>query len=371
MYLTNEILINQNLGHTFGRRNTDFKLPIKLSNYKHLSLVEENIEIFEKDWINLTKDNEIIDGDVLFIQHCNIPEFKLKEKYPNISITKDLTKANKFVISDSILSRIYNFKVQAENQIFCLEDKAIRSHLWRQLPVDKVYKFFQFRKLNLQIPKEHKFIYFKDKLGADDRSIYWRYPLVYLKAMNTPSTDELMGTQKQIKYVESLLKAKENNIPFVMESTVLVEFNKKSNVIDKEFYESLKTMLESENVKDRAMAFEIMANCDLSKSRIYALILLNRYYPRSSYRANIPKMKRSNNYKAMLAYLGVKPANLTTSWNSFIEFLLKHYNLSADEKLVLKEHILLDLNEVCGDLGFTVNDITFEVTPQQDLAFTY
>ena len=102
MYLKNKILVNNEFNPENRKPGTNG------SNYECQCLAETDIDFHIEDWKKLAT-KEVLDEDILYVQHCNIPEHKLLEKYPKVKTTKDLSLATKFVISDQLLSRIYNF----------------------------------------------------------------------------------------------------------------------------------------------------------------------------------------------------------------------------------------------------------------------
>jgi len=355
MQLENKILID----HDWRQESSKFYSPLKGDDYLVKCLVEKNINFHIDDWKKLSVKT-ISKKDILYAPFCNIPEHKMEEKYPEVTFTKDLNLATKFVISDQLLARIYNFKTTGEQWKYNL-----RTYLFREIPTSNIYRFREIRDKSIRFDKSIDYVYVRDQRDRNnpDISLFRNYPLVYIKPYKTYNFEELSGTLKQIKYTEQLLQAKSaGNIEFIFESTLLESLNADSNVIDKQFYNNLCAMLESENIPEHRLAYEVLANCDIEKSKIYVLLILNTYayklnrLEQEAKRTSDKKIKNKN-YKSVLSYLNLKPADLLLNWDTFSGKIVEKCNLSNNDILILKEHLIDKLNKKYNHTNFKIESI--------------
>lgn len=319
-------------------------------------LVQENIKFTFKDWEKLAV-NKLADKDILYAPYCNIPDHKLLEKYPNVTITKDITLATKFVISDQLLSRVYDFTTPVESLTDNPDYRAYRSYLFREVPMSIIYRYKEFRKLGVTLPKSENFVYIRDRSNYsrnnNNDSIFTQYPLVRIKPNRTYYHSELVGTKKQIGFVKQLLEVKKDNkIKFIFESTILAELDKDSNIIDKPFYEQLRIMLDSSNVEEQKLAYEIIANCEREKSKIYTLLLLNEFAWRINQIEHQAKRNiagyskiKNTNYKSLLSYYNLRASDLLLNWDTYSAKIIEKCKLSDSDISILKEFIINKLND--------------------------
>ena len=200
MYLEDKILIGNDWQPEVG------------PNYLAKCLVEKNINFYIEDWKKLATKT-LAKKDILFAPYCNIPEHKIEEKHPEVTFTKDINLATKFVISDQLLARVYEFKSPVEKyEYWGPESISNRSYTFREIPVTNLFRYKEWRNKLVKIDKNIEFVYVKDiddrtahmnSLGnyVNSKSLFEQYPIVRIKPYRAYGYEELSGTLKQVKYV--------------------------------------------------------------------------------------------------------------------------------------------------------------------------
>lgn len=110
----------------------------------------------------------------------------------------------------------------------------------------------------------------------------------------TSYTNLITNNYENIEKVANLV-----GIQKIMDNdTCLSVINTGNTVLSDSIYNELEKMLKSSNHEDTALAMEIMANCDYSKSELRTVLLLNRFH------SNMKSSKNWNhvNFKSLLKY---------------------------------------------------------------------
>lgn len=265
-------------------------LLIDSINWTGRDKIVENITVRLLDAYVLRTYNEPVDvgliltkkyipqnGDNIYIEeHCKVPRFKLKEvcdKY-KINITRDVTKSNIVFIAQDTIDKCFTRRSYNSVSIDCFKD-IINALVFKNDTV----KQFLLDNLNVCTGNMVAFTY-----GAKD--IFDRIEIKPILIKHYPDPDdssEYDSTLEENDYYNYYEPDKIDNIDLrtdtrLYSETQLIKYLNQSNVMDKESYDNVRSLFESEDNSNHVLGIEIMANCDYRKSAPYLLLLFEEYH---------------------------------------------------------------------------------------------
>jgi hypothetical protein len=122
-----------------------------------------------------------------------------------------------------------------------------------------------------------------------------------------------------------------------------------SIVIDNEMYDTLRSMLSSEDIGNVSMAAEIICNSNLSESKAYILCLLNEFYKPINKHHNTPN---KNNL-----YTYFKEYKFDTEVNKFIHSLVLKKNINNNDRFIYEKYFRLHLSSITP---FKISNVNIE-----------
>lgn len=286
--------------------------------FKTIKLSENPLIIADDDRDNLKKHIELYlnlstfdtsNFPSIFIdKSCKIPRAKLGALKDNktLQVKRDIQKADYLVINkDSYidnmmeytwaheliyLDELHNwvkFDLQYRQGYSDEERETIKSEFAKIVELCKAYSI---TKLSIRVDYDLR------KILCEPDSVYRNNYFSHLSNAPDPLTVNFLNNPARGKnkdgdiicidlrhYVElnneklqALLYALQNNLKIINSSEVTKLIN--VTVIDKELFESLNNMLQSQDQSNHDTALEIIASCDFEESLFYIVLLLNLNY---------------------------------------------------------------------------------------------
>lgn len=286
--------------------------------FKTIKLSENPLIIADDDRDNLKKHIELYlnlstfdtsNFPSIFIdKSCKIPRAKLGALKDNktLQVKRDIQKADYLVINkDSYidnmmeytwaheliyLDELHNwvkFDLQHRQGYSDEERETIKSNFAEIVELCKAHSItklsirvdYDLRKILCEPDSVYRNNYFSHLLNAPD-------PLT-VNFLNNPARgknedgdiiciDLRHYVELNNERLQALLYALQNNIKIINSSEVTKLIN--VTVIDKELFESLNNMLQSQDQSNHDTALEIIASCDFEESLFYIVLLLNLNY---------------------------------------------------------------------------------------------
>lgn len=344
-----EIAIPSSASHDFEWEET---IMYKKESY---DLRTQSVTLSNNPYTPTAKDK------LYFFPGCNVPRYKVREwgKKNNVSVTISPDKATaKFASTDSI-NRCFSYEVFLKIP----KDEFIS---WMDVHytkgsgnIDLLYKKLEESDIN--------FVYLQ-KYGytSINRAMYIKDYQNNLtqQASNDGFKEDLCNINNIESYYRGVYLTNANYINFkeLMESPniysqedIIGLISEDSLTIDSDMYNTIRDMFKSNNDADKAMALEILANCNIAPSLHHVLLLIKEFA------GTIYNMKESKhvNFKSLLEYLDLTRNNM--------------YNINEDvmmtslmDKDVLTEKIMIELADGIKELWkaqydsthFKINTIT-------------
>lgn len=320
------------------------KLPVKNFNQR---IEYSNVEVFEKKpTIDILKnDYKPVAGDKLYIfPECNIPRFKVKGfcEANNISIVKFKDKANIWFTNKTNIEKCFDYKnytkaVKKTSFLKYLDEAKKRSSdpQLAQLYIDiqnvendfiLVYRsiIYNCNQHGLFNGPKYEFLERSDLEKEDDNGYIIPYDESLLDIINEDDDYYSFADDENKNEYISLF-----NHGNVYDESALVSQLNSELVMDKEIYEGMKNLFESDDSSNHKVAMESMANCDFLKSAIYLLFLVKDY----RYRMFDSDMKNHVNFKSFLKFFNI---NLRTymSFDNIVKTLI-------DKDIMTRENLEL------------------------------
>lgn len=295
----------------------------KAVGFKTITLSENPLIIADDDPNNLKKHIErylnlsTLDTSnfpsIFIDKSCKIPRAKLGALKDNktLQVKRDIQKADYLVINkDSYidnmmeytwaheliyLDELHNwvkFDLQYRQGYSDEERETIKSEFAKIVELCKAHSItklsirvdYELRKILCEPDSVYRNNYFSHLLNAPD-------PLT-VNFLNNPARgknedgdiiciDLRHYVELNNERLQALLYALQNNIKIINSSEVTKLIN--VTVIDKELFESLNNMLQSQDRSNHDTALEIIASCDFEESLFYIVLLLNLNYQSVAY----------------------------------------------------------------------------------------
>lgn len=267
-----------------------------------------NLKKYIERYLNLSTLDTSNFPSIFIDKSCKIPRAKLGALKDNktLQVKRDIQKADYLVINkDSYidnmmeytwaleliyLDELHNwvkFDLQHRQGYSDEERETIKSNF---AEIVELCKAHSITKLSIRVDYELK------KILCEPDSVYRRTYFNSISNTPDPLTVNFLNNPARGKnedgdiicidlrhYVElnneklqALLYALQNNIKIINSSEVTKLIN--VTVIDKELFESLNNMLQSQDRSNHDTALEIIASCDFEESLFYIVLLLNLNY---------------------------------------------------------------------------------------------
>lgn len=295
---------------TINSVETSYMQMISTASGKMLSstdIINKIKKISEK---NVEKDSKIY-----FAKNCAIPRVKIKSycEENKLKVIRDMDKSDYIVYSDDSFHRNINYGwfhiLPAEEFISTLKN-GIEKNLFTQEYLDKITEALNEAE-------------YKDKIIYD----YGTARLI------SNITKEITGkshntSSKKLDYITDENMAKiikdPDSYKFIHQDYILSKLNV-DNILTEESYNSIRSLLNSNDESNLCVGMEIMANSDYDNSALYLLLLLKEFRQKLFY----SKYKNHVNFKSLLQYFSV---NLNNSYDwDFIILTLKNKKLMTKE----------------------------------------
>ena len=312
------------------------KLPIKDQSSNNSVVQYKSVEVFDKaPSLNVLKGLYVpVAKDRLYIfPDCNIPRFKVKGfcETNKTSVAKFKDTANIWFSNEDNIKNSY---FEEFNYCATITKRAILKYLGEaklryngtdlsKLIIDiensqsnfvlihrnlvwncKNYGFFRGPK--------YEFVEESDLVSHDDNGDELPYDKTLIEC--DPDTDYYYfeNAEKEAEYTKLLAHGN------VYDESALVSLLNSELVMDKEIYEGMKNLFESDDNSNHRVAMESMANCDYLKSAIYLLFLV-KDYKNKMYNSD---MKNHINFKSFLRFFDIN-VKYHMSFDDIVEILIK------------------------------------------------
>lgn len=281
------------------------KIPEHIGNnldyfFNQIEKRKVNVDFVEKD-------------KFYFTPNCSVPRGKFKTycESNNMKVIRDPHKANYVVFSkksiDNMLSHNWNYTVTNELLINILDNSKLFIDsdvaLIKQKIDDAEYKDKILISYSTRCLLE-KCILMLQNIG------FLSHGEDHKKNLSNSQRIINVDDRKTFELVF------DPNIKLINQELILSKINS-DNVINKEMYESIEKLLQSNQESDWTVAMEIMANSDLDKSALYNFLLLREYY---GSRMAYAKSRNHVNFKSMIEYYGINKYSKITL-DLIIDFL--------------------------------------------------
>jgi len=275
------------------------------------------------------------EGDKIhFLPDCTVPRFKIKdycEKY-KVSVVRDPDKANAIFGIDKYL------------------EGFIQNSYEYQVPVDIYNQFISkfFGEGTINHMKHRGVIKQLDSsfilTGSTDSCI-----IDETLSIEMEQTYDLYEFFKQEKgTLEKFLEYLDPEGRYFHQNDILKSIN--TNVMTREMYDEIKTMLSSDDKDNHVIALEIMTNSDYEKSCIW-LLLLFKEYGNPIYDCNT---RHHVNFKALIEFLDIKGEIHRINSDRIISILRK-------KKLLTKEVLRTVMGIVAEEIQNDIRENSFRV----------
>jgi hypothetical protein len=253
-----------------------------------------NPESWVKNKVKQKIENENInlkDCKIHFLSNCTVPRNKIKEfcDANNVKVIRDYTKAEYLIFSNNTIAKACNYS------------------WFHKLETVKFVDFIMYLKKNNAITSDEfdlcidhiENAEYKDKVLLDYqlRRRYTEYERLINQKAGYPNSERFFYMEDE--KVLDIIKNLENN-NFIHQDFILQKLNT-SNVITEETYNSIASLLSSNDESNQCIGMEIMANSDYDKSCYYILMLFKRFGSTLYY----SKYKNHVNFKALVNYFDI------------------------------------------------------------------
>lgn len=255
------------------------------------------------------------DSKVYFAKNCAIPRVKIKSycEENNLKVIRDMDKSDYIVYSDDSFHRNINygwFHVLPTEEFINFLKAAIEKNLFTQEYLDNIIEALNQAE-------------YKDKITYDYGTARF---IAHI-------TKEITGknytsNSKRLDYITDENMAKiikdPDSYKFIHQDYILSKLNV-DNILTEESYNSIRSLLDSNDESNLCVGMEIMANSDYDNSALYLLLLLKEFRQKLYY----SKYKNHVNFKSLLQYFSVN-LNHSYDWD-FIILTLKNKKLMTKE----------------------------------------
>ena len=258
---------------------------------------------------------------IYFMPGCIVPRFKVKQycEATGLSVSKTIDNANIIIKGDASESEL-----------------VYDDSLYYRLPTKK---FASFIKKNFDFSEQPFIKALYDLLADPDL-----YPFVSLNGWSMSNTlkdgevwdhvlsdvDVMSSTHRVWKSTERSLNDLDKIIASgktIVHEDVVLQIIGETTIMDKEMYDELNKMFDSQDVNNHVLAMEVMANCNFEKSALYLLSLFKQNRNSISNRSE----RNHVNFKSLCKFFGVRPGEYL-SLDSVIE-IAKNKNLITKEEI--------------------------------------
>ena len=235
-----------------------------------------------KNNINFKKEIDINSIKTIYLSsHCGAPGVKVREwaEKNNIKLVRDASKADACFYSEK--------DYDCASRLYC---QVLSKQLLIKLLTSSVNKHSNTIEIIRTIQNMHDVEYF-----FTNRTVFYNNPLLVNGKESKTWTCQYVYDQDAYESVSHLLIA--DNIYHV---DVLNKFINNGVVINREMYNSLCLMFDSEDPSNHVVAMEIMANSDFEKSGLYLYRLFMHYVNNKIYNR---KERNHVNFKNLVKWM--------------------------------------------------------------------
>jgi hypothetical protein len=322
------------------------KIPIKDNSYSTI-LEYKSVEVFnESPSLKILKGLYVpIAKDRLYIfPDCNIPRFKVKGfcEANKLSVAKFKDTANIwFTNEDNIKGSYfekfdYTASITKRAMLKYLAEVKIRyngnelSELIRDIEnsqanfvlINRNY-IYQIKNYGAFKGPKYEFLERSDLENNDNNGDPIPFDETLIECNSDSDFYYFENPTQEVDYLALL------NHGNVYDESSLVSLLNSELVMDKEIYEGMKNLFESNDRNDHKVAMESMANCNYLKSAIYLLFLV-KDYKSEMYNSD---MKNHINFKSFLRFFDINVKDHMT-FDDIVEILIKK-DIMTKENLAL------------------------------------
>ena len=311
----------------------------------NIVISEESINNYLKLY-NKFKDNKLKKDTTVYLTPMSLmPSYKLKnhseENKLNVSLARKLEKLDSLIISDQFIRESYipkeykkdikvyhiiPYDIITKEFYKFINTKNIWSDIRYHDRSGNTYDFYYISESNIQNYASTIDPKFRQLLG---------YPSITGHLINSG-----WGSKKAIDNYEFFENLKnittKHNLDIIFDSNVNSEINK-GTVIDLESFQTLYSMLDSDDKGNHSLAQEIIANSDFEQSKPYIIFLANIF-------SQLQNKSGNKNYhmihKAIMEHKYVTNYN----YNEFIQCFVEQY---PQYKQIVCDCLVTHINNLC------------------------
>lgn len=322
------------------------KLPIKDNSYSN-TLEYKSLEVFNESpslkvlkglYVPIAKDRLYIFPD------CNIPRFKVKGfcETNNLSVAKFKDTANIWFtnednIKDSYFEKLdYTLSITKRAMLKYLADvkiryngndlieliQAIENSQANFVLINRNY-LYQIKNYGAFKGPKYEFLERSDLEQVNDNGDSIPFDETLIECNSDPDFYYFKDDVQETDYITLL------NHGNVYDESALVSLLNSELVMDKEIYEGMKNLFESDDTSNHKVAMESMANCNYLKSAIYLLFLV-KDYKHKMYNSD---MKNHINFKSFLKFFDISVRDYLT-FDDIVKILINK-DIMTRENLAL------------------------------------
>ena len=292
------------------------------------------------------KDNVITDKDrVYFTKTSTIPRYKIKEY---LDVNKiNLNKTNRIAYGDT---HVIGFNAMKD---ILFSNKKIYYSSKYKIPIEALLKFDLDQDVKEFIKLYPTVEYALLQEPYHYSSLTHPFDLSQFESYEYSLIGPSHGDSKVIDNIELFnyyVNIGLDNIKLVFDETLLEACNK-GTIIDKDVYENIKAMLNSNDRSNHELAIEIISNSDYIESKFYILFLLCSYwkYP-------LAGVTKTTNFISCLKYFEKYKVFYQHGWQKLTSELYTKECKTEKEHEIVKQFILEKINA-----GLTYKGSSFKI----------
>ena len=291
------------------------------------------LEVFEKYKSSKLEDNDV----VYFTKMSTLPRVKYNEYIESSGLK--VNKTNRYDMANA-----YIFSFNTLKDILYSNSK---SHFYEyyEIPVidvlphvnDPSSKKKISKHVNVYLPYSYSDVRYERMLPllVKTNIEMGKYPKINLRFV-----DKGHGLKKFLEEVVtyngiiSIINEEKRKI--ILDESLSEAINE-GVTIDGEMYSNISSMLNSSDISNVTLGFEVLSNCDYAKSLYYITILLNEYHDK------IKLIEKTKNLSNCLNYF--KIFNYKQDWEYLSQDVANNPNTTDEGKQIIKEYIIHHLNK--------------------------
>lgn len=338
---------------------TDIDTSTKLFEYQVVSVIGDR-EFNPRKSTDFANNKTYIPtkGDKIYIYPgAGIPRFKVKEfcKTFEVSLVKYPEKANIKIVNPTISNGMFDTTggVGVDKELF-LEylSKVTRTGDKRYIDLKKDIRestcpYVMISTYDLRSLSDPDQLIFKEAILPYDIITNDNY------TFNHPKLIEEYYTIVKEEHLAKFLQLSEDKSTYDQDD--ILRLLNTTSVMDKDMYEDIKRLFESEDNDNTTIAMEAMANCDFEKSAIWLLLLLQEYGGSKMWHT---PSRNHVNFKSMLKFFGIASIGYLTL-DSIIDSLIAKRLLTPENLEVITPLACGSLTEQGRFKHFKVSEVSF------------